>query len=130
MTPGRYSLGGVDLPADAIITAGDGVTLQRSLMRAVGSTTWEVQGDSAPVPAELVIEFTVLGTSEADAASQTSIWWQLANSAPSLDREGRSRPLLGAKSISAQHQPGDGWDQKITLTLLPAGPYWSGSSIF
>lgn len=132
MTPGRYTLGGLDMPPDAIITSGDSITLQRSLVRAVDSDVWETQGDGRPVPAPLVIEFTIEGTSEADASAQAALWWQLAQSAPGLTREtdGRTRALLGAQSIVAQHVAGDGKDQRITLTLLPASGSWGNGGPF
>lgn len=130
MTAGRYSLGGIDLPDNAIVTGGDGVALQRSLIRAVDSDVWEVQGDGRPIPQVLVIEFTIEASSEADASAQATFWWQLASVADVLQREGRTRALLGAQSIAAQHVAGDGHDQRLTLTLLPASGTWSSGGPF
>lgn len=125
MSAGRYSLGGVDLPADAIVTSGDGEVLQRSLIRAVDADTWEMQGDGKAVPQEMVLTMTVEGTSENSASAQVALIWNLARNATRIDREGRAyRLLLGARSIAVQHAPGDGWQQSVTLTFLPKEAFW------
>lgn len=126
----RYSIGGIDLPDNAMVTAGDGVQLERQLTRAVESGEWEMHGDGQPNPVPLVIEFTVTGTSEADAAAQVAAIWAVSRDAPSITRDGKTRPLLGAQAIQTQHAQGDSSTQRVTLTLLAKTPYWGGNYLF
>lgn len=129
MTAGRYSVSGVDLPPSAMITSGDGVTLQKTLTRAVESDEWAVEGDGRAVPAELVLTMTIEGSSEADAANQIMLLWGLLSSAARLDRDDRTyRRLLGAKSMVTTHDYGDASTQTLTITLLPLEGYWRSAA--
>lgn len=134
MSAGRYSLGGIDLPGDAIVTSGDGEVRQLSLIRAVDADEWETQGDGRAVPQELVIEFTVEAVSEAAASAQASLFWGLALSAAQVDRDDRAyRRIVAAKSLSVAHQPGDGTQHRCTLVLLPKEGFWrspNGNRLF
>lgn len=130
MAPSRYALippnsTSLTLPPDTIITSGDGETLQLDLVRAVEAATWEDVGDGLAIPTPLVLEMTVEGDSEQDAANQATNIWLFARSALYLTRDDRVyRTLRAAKSIVAQHVPGDSSSQRLTLTLLPNDSKW------
>lgn len=130
MAPSRYVLQSpsgttLTLPADAIITSGDGETLQLDLVRAVEADSWETVGDGKAIPTPIVLEMTVEGSSEQDAAAQATAIWAFARTALSLNRDDRVyRSLRGARSVAAQHVPGDSSQQRLTLTLLPVGSKW------
>ena len=127
---GRYVLVKPDgsrltLPPDAIVTSGDGETLQVELDRAVEADKWEEFGDEMPIPTPLVLELTVNGGSESEVSVLSTNIWMFARTATRLERDGRVyRTLRRARSCVAQHTPGDGTDQRLTLTLLPSESKW------
>ncbi|BDP42931.1 hypothetical protein DAETH_29000 [Deinococcus aetherius] len=132
MSAGRYVLVGppnnttrLTLPADCIVTSGDGVALQLTLARAVEAEEWEEFGDGLPVPTPLVLEMTVEGVSEQDAANQATAIWAFARTCTALERDARVyRNIRRAAAVAVQHVPGPGADQRLTLTLLPRDSKW------
>lgn len=130
MTAGRYVMknaGGstLTLPDNAIVTSGDGETLQVELDRAVEASEWEEFGDEQPIPTPLILEMSVTGTTEGDAAAQATAIWAFARSMTRLERDGRVYRLIRrARSCVVGHSPGDGTEQRLTLTLLPRTSKW------
>lgn len=126
----RYVLVGpggsrLTLPPSAIVTSGDGVTLQLELIRAVEASEWEEVGDGEPIPTPLVLEMTVEASSEGGASAQATAIWAFARTAYRVERDGRAyRTIRRARSCVPGHQPGDAQDQRLTLTLLPSEAVW------
>lgn len=114
------------LPADAVVTSGDGEELAYNLIRAVESDSWEEEGDGKAQPAPLVLTMTFEGGTESEAAALATAAWSFAKTAYRIERDGRVyRAIRKAKAITVQHIAGsDAKQQPATLTLLPSESIW------